>query len=160
MEETKMVNLKINGIAVSVPEGSTILDAARKAGIEIPTLCYMKEKNEIGACRICVVEATGAEAALKTAIEAVRTDGRVSLAGFFDHPLKEFSIDEPILKGVSLCGAAGRFGNAVKVSKLMEKSPLKLTPVITHRVKFADCLEFFENEQKYHKDKIKVMMEF
>ncbi|MBR6392349.1 MAG: [Eubacterium sp.] len=52
-----MVNLKINGIAVSVPKGSTILDAARKTGIEIPTLCFMKEKNEIGACRICVVEA-------------------------------------------------------------------------------------------------------
>ena len=44
-----MVNLKINGIAVSVPKGSTILDAARKTGIEIPTLCFMKEKNEIGA---------------------------------------------------------------------------------------------------------------
>ncbi len=53
----KMVNLTINGIAVSVPVGSTILDAARKTGIEIPTLCFMKEKNEIGACRICVVEA-------------------------------------------------------------------------------------------------------
>jgi len=53
----KMVNLKINGIAVSVPAGSTILDAARLTGIEIPTLCFMKEKNEIGACRICVVEA-------------------------------------------------------------------------------------------------------
>ena len=51
-----MINVKINGIAVSVPKGSTVLDAARKAGIEIPTLCYMKEKNEIGACRICVVE--------------------------------------------------------------------------------------------------------
>ena len=53
----KMINLTINGIAVSVPEGSTILDAARQTGIEIPTLCFMKEKNEIGACRICVVEA-------------------------------------------------------------------------------------------------------
>ena len=53
----KMVNLKINGIAVSVPEGSTILDAARKTGIEIPTLCFMKDINEIGACRICIVEA-------------------------------------------------------------------------------------------------------
>ncbi len=51
-----MINLKINGIAVSVPKGSTILEAARTAGIEIPTLCFMKEKNEIGACRICVVE--------------------------------------------------------------------------------------------------------
>ena len=52
-----MINLKINGIAVSVPKGSTILEAARIAGVEIPTLCFMKEKNEIGACRICVVEA-------------------------------------------------------------------------------------------------------
>ncbi|MBR7060657.1 MAG: (2Fe-2S)-binding protein, partial [Eubacterium sp.] len=52
-----MVNLKINGVAVRVPKGSTILDAARKIGIEIPTLCFMKEINEIGACRICIVEA-------------------------------------------------------------------------------------------------------
>lgn len=56
----EMVNVKVNGIAVSVPKGSTILEAARAAGVEIPTLCYMKEINEIGACRICVVEATGA----------------------------------------------------------------------------------------------------
>ena len=55
-----MLNVKVNGIAVSVPKGSTILEAARVAGVEIPTLCFMKEKNEIGACRICVVEATGA----------------------------------------------------------------------------------------------------
>ncbi len=52
-----MVNLKINGIDVCVPQGSTILEAARKTGIEIPTLCFMKDKNEIGACRICIVEA-------------------------------------------------------------------------------------------------------
>ena len=55
-----MVNVKINGIAVSVPKGSTILEAARAAGVEIPTLCYLKDINEIGACRICMVEATGA----------------------------------------------------------------------------------------------------
>ncbi|MBR2338449.1 MAG: [Clostridia bacterium] len=55
-----MVNVKVNGIAVSVPKGSTILEAARAAGVEIPTLCFLKDINEIGACRICVVEATGA----------------------------------------------------------------------------------------------------
>ncbi len=55
-----MVNVKVNGIAVSVPKGSTILEAARAAGVEIPTLCYLKDINEIGACRICMVEATGA----------------------------------------------------------------------------------------------------
>lgn len=52
----EMVNLTINGIAVSAPSGSTVLEAAKLAGIEIPTLCYLKEINEIGACRICLVE--------------------------------------------------------------------------------------------------------
>ncbi|MBQ7202826.1 MAG: iron hydrogenase small subunit [Eubacterium sp.] len=52
-----MVNVKINGVSASVPKGSTILEAARQIGIEIPTLCYMKKINEIGACRICIVEA-------------------------------------------------------------------------------------------------------
>ena len=55
-----MVNIKLNGMSLSVPAGSTILEAARYAGIEIPTLCYLKEINEIGACRICVVEVKGA----------------------------------------------------------------------------------------------------
>ncbi|MCR4778387.1 MAG: [FeFe] hydrogenase, group A [Lachnospiraceae bacterium] len=54
------VNLKINGVAVSAPEGSTILEAARLASIDIPTLCYLKDINEIGACRMCVVEVKGA----------------------------------------------------------------------------------------------------
>ena len=50
------VNVKINGNDYSVPAGSTILEACRIAGIEIPTLCYLKGINEIGACRMCVVE--------------------------------------------------------------------------------------------------------
>ncbi|MCD8216434.1 MAG: 2Fe-2S iron-sulfur cluster-binding protein, partial [Clostridiales bacterium] len=54
------VNIKINGVEVSAPAGSTILEAARLANIEIPTLCYLKEINEIGACRMCVVEVKGA----------------------------------------------------------------------------------------------------
>ena len=56
-----MVNIKINGMPLSVPEGSTILEAARFAGIEIPTLCYLKDINEIGACRLCMVEVKGKE---------------------------------------------------------------------------------------------------
>ena len=55
-----MVNIKINNRPYSVPKGSTILEAARYAGIEIPTLCYLKEINQIGACRICMVEVKGA----------------------------------------------------------------------------------------------------
>ena len=55
------ITIKINGREVSAPAGSTILEAARLANITIPTLCYMKEINEIGACRICVVEVKGAK---------------------------------------------------------------------------------------------------
>ena len=70
----EMLNVKVNGIAVSVPKGATILEAARAAGVEIPTLCYMKEKNEIGACRICVVEATGARGLVTACVYPV-TEG-------------------------------------------------------------------------------------
>lgn len=55
-----MVNIKINNKPYTVPKGSTILEAARYAGIEIPTLCYLKDINEIGACRMCMVEVKGA----------------------------------------------------------------------------------------------------
>ena len=55
----KKVNLKINNIPVSVPEGTNILEAARAAGVRIPTLCYLKDVNEIGACRMCIVEVKG-----------------------------------------------------------------------------------------------------
>ncbi len=57
---TKNVTLKINNISVTVPEGTTILQAARKAHIEIPTLCYLKDVSCVGSCRMCLVEATGA----------------------------------------------------------------------------------------------------
>ena len=50
------INVKINGMEISVPKGTTVLEAARMANIDIPTLCYLKDINEIGACRICVVE--------------------------------------------------------------------------------------------------------
>ncbi len=56
----KLVNLKINGVAVSVPEGSTILQAAKLANVRIPTLCYLKDVQCVGSCRLCMVEATGA----------------------------------------------------------------------------------------------------
>ena len=56
-----MVTLTIDNRTVTVPEGTTILEAARTARIEIPTMCYLKEINEIGACRLCIVEVEGQE---------------------------------------------------------------------------------------------------
>ena len=66
-----MVNLKINNIPVSVPEGTTILEAARTIGIRIPTLCYLKEINAIGACRVCVVEVKGARSMVTACVYPV-----------------------------------------------------------------------------------------
>lgn len=56
-----MVNLRIDGKEIQVLKGTTILDAARSHGIEIPTLCYLKDINDIGACRVCLVELKGKE---------------------------------------------------------------------------------------------------
>ena len=55
-----MIKVKINGLEVECSSDATVLEAAKIAGIEIPTLCYLKEVNEIGACRICMVEVKGA----------------------------------------------------------------------------------------------------
>lgn len=63
-----MVNIKINNKPYTVPKGSTILEAARYAGIEIPTLCYLKDINEIGACRICMVEVKGARSLVASCV--------------------------------------------------------------------------------------------
>ena len=56
----EMVTLTIDGVRLEVPKGTTILEAARSANIKIPTLCYLKGVNEIGACRMCLVEVKGA----------------------------------------------------------------------------------------------------
>ena len=66
-----MVHLKINNIPVEVKEGSTILEAAKAAGINIPTLCYLKEINEIGACRVCVCEVKGARSLVAACVYPV-----------------------------------------------------------------------------------------
>ncbi|MBQ9704094.1 MAG: iron hydrogenase small subunit [Clostridia bacterium] len=55
----KMINLTINNIPVTVPEGTTILQAAKQINVDIPSLCYLKDLNCIGACRVCVVEIVG-----------------------------------------------------------------------------------------------------
>ena len=57
----QLIQLTIDGVSVEVPAGTTVLEAAKKAGINIPTLCYLKDINQIGACRLCVVD-TGARA--------------------------------------------------------------------------------------------------
>ncbi len=66
-----LVNVKINNIPVQVEEGTTILEAARIAGVKIPTLCYLKDVNQIGACRVCVCEVKGARSLVAACVYPV-----------------------------------------------------------------------------------------
>ena len=59
MGETQMTHITIDGKEIEADSSLTILEAAQKADIKIPTLCYLKEVNEIGACKMCVVEVEG-----------------------------------------------------------------------------------------------------
>lgn len=72
----EMVHITINGIPLSVPKDYTILQACREAGFEVPTLCYMKKKNEIGACRVCMVEVVGAKTLVASCVAPV-AEGQV-----------------------------------------------------------------------------------
>jgi iron-only hydrogenase group A len=76
MSDKKMINLTIDGKSVSVEEGSTILDAARQINIDIPTLCFLKEINEVGSCRMCMVEVEGARGYVASCVYPV-TEGMV-----------------------------------------------------------------------------------
>ena len=69
------INLTIDGVEVQVPQRTTVLEAARQAGIRIPTLCFLKDINEIGACRMCVVD-SGARS-LQAACVLPASDGMV-----------------------------------------------------------------------------------
>lgn len=75
------INVKINGVDYAVPKGSTVLEAARAAKIDVPTLCYLKDINEIGACRLCLVEVSegGRPFRMVTACVYPATEGMVIL---------------------------------------------------------------------------------
>ena len=66
-----MINLTIDNQEITVPEGTTILNAAKQAGIDIPTLCFLKDINEVGDCRMCIVEVEGRKGFATSCIQTV-----------------------------------------------------------------------------------------
>ena len=144
-----MVNIKINGVSYAVPQGSTILEAARYAGIEIPTLCYLKKINAIGACRICVVEVKGARSLVAACVypvnegmevftntPAVRNSRKTTLelilsnhdkkcpAGVCKN-LLQYTIDADKCKGCTACARkcpVGAISGAVKQPHTIDQS--------------------------------------
>lgn len=71
MSDKKMITLTIDDTNIRVEEGTTILEAAKKANIDIPTLCFLKEINEVGDCRMCVVEVEGRKGFATSCIQKV-----------------------------------------------------------------------------------------
>ena len=69
--ETKMVNIKINGNDYQAPDGITILDACKRTGIEIPTLCYLEDVSRNSSCGVCVVEVKGARSLVRSCTACV-----------------------------------------------------------------------------------------
>lgn len=70
----EMINIKINNIPLSVEKGTTILEAAAQIGINIPTLCFLKDINEIGACRMCVAEVKGARSLVASCVYPIERE--------------------------------------------------------------------------------------
>lgn len=75
------VKLTIDGRPVEAPAGSTILQAARAAGIHIPTLCYLENINSIGACRLCLVQVTGMAGLVTSCVQPVQEGMVVTTQG-------------------------------------------------------------------------------
>ncbi|MBQ3073733.1 MAG: iron hydrogenase small subunit [Ruminococcus sp.] len=71
----EMLNIKINGMPFSVEKNTTILDACRQFGIKIPTLCFLRDINEIGACRMCMVEVKGARSLVASCVYPIDREG-------------------------------------------------------------------------------------
>lgn len=107
-----------------------------------------------------MVETSGAASALNECILASRRYARISVVSFYERNLDDVPMDNLVLGCKSLIGAAGCFGNAPAFCEMMVHNPIKLTSVITHHVPFAHCLEVFEQEEKYHSTKIKIMIDF
>lgn len=108
-----MVNLKINNVDVSVPENTTILEAARLAGIEIPHLCYLKDINEIGACRVCVVEIEGMDELVSSCNTLCRDGMHVLTNSPKARACRRYNIEFILANHKSHCTTCTRSGNCV-----------------------------------------------
>lgn len=90
---SKTVSLKIDGKDVTVPEGTNLIDAAEKAGIHIPNLCYLKGMRGIGACRLCLVEMEGAKAPVTACTTKVKEGMNVTTSSEKILEMRRFVID-------------------------------------------------------------------
>lgn len=106
-----MVNLTIDGLKVSVPEGTTIMEAAATVGIDIPRLCFLKDINEISACKVCVVEIQGQN----RVVTSCTTPVQEGLVVFTNSPkarsIRRTNVEFILSQHDCLCATCARSGN-------------------------------------------------
>ena len=115
-----MVNFKIDGRLAEAKEGTTILSAARQMGIEIPTLCYFEKLNEVGACRVCVVEVKGEKRLLSACNTAVRDGMEIYTASERVREARRVNVELILSNHDCHCPTCGRNGSCV-LQKLAEE---------------------------------------
>ncbi|MCD8150202.1 MAG: [FeFe] hydrogenase, group A [Clostridiales bacterium] len=106
-----MVNITINHKKLQVKEGTTILEAASMAGIKIPTLCYLKEINEIGACRVCVVELKGKDMLVSSCNTKVEDGMEIITNSEKVHHARRMNVEFILSRHNTNCTSCTRSGN-------------------------------------------------
>ncbi len=122
-----MVNLTIDHKNVQVPEGTTILQAAKTAGVKIPTLCFLKELNEIGACRICCVEIEGKEALVASCNTKVEEGMVVYTSSLKAHYARRMNLQIILSQHDFRCAACQRNGSCA-LQKICEDMNINDVP--------------------------------
>lgn len=122
-----MVNLTIDHKNVQVPEGTTILQAAATAGVKIPTLCFLKELNEIGACRICCVEIEGKEALVASCNTKVEEGMVVYTSSLKAHYARRMNLQIILSQHDFRCAACQRNGSCA-LQKICEDMNINDVP--------------------------------
>ena len=117
----------------------------------------MKLTNGKGAD--LVIEATGTEKGLIDSLEVVKKFGRVSILSFYDKLLTNVPLDQAVLKCVTIRGGAGNYDHPKKIHDIIKKYKMKISPMITHHVKFDDVLDCFYHPEKYASEKIKIIID-
>ncbi len=154
------------GRVILVGRNKEKLETGKKVGADY--IINMTEENaESAISRLTdgrggsfYVETSGSPDALIQCINTARRYAGISVVSFYERPIDGIPMDKLVLGCYTLTGAAGCYGNAPAVCGIMSKNPVSLAPIITHHVPFENCLDVFENEAKYHKTKIKVMIDF
>ena len=144
-----MVNLIIDSKRISVPEGTTILEAAKMSGIRIPTLCFLKEINEIGACRVCVVELKGKNALVASCNTKVSEGMEVITNSRKVQHARKMNVELILANHNTNCPACVRSGNCSlqSISRALNVGKLPFKREYTNRP-WDRNFPFIRNESK------------